>query len=240
MEKVSERMNVLTEGNGKNFVHCILNAVTKGYSDDTIIDDVLELVQSKEVSRGVLDSTPEALRSYASNFQRSLDNIAKEIEDIEFPEEQRIRRKDRNQESLKIDTEAPEDEDEIEEVDEDNEDEKVEIEDDDKDEEDQEDEKDVKVEEDWDKYEHNEKENKISGSLKIAFNQDMSIYKQGSKMNLSKSTLGYIQKNIFDYLHKEYPRVKSKLSTKIFKSNLIFDNLKKGEAQIKYEIKNAY
>ena len=60
MRKEAERTNVLVENNNKNFIHAIINAVAKGYSDETVIEDVLELVKANEISKGVLLSSPDS------------------------------------------------------------------------------------------------------------------------------------------------------------------------------------
>ena len=204
MEKTEEK-NILTEGNEKSFISSILNAVAKDYSDKVIIDDITKLANSNEISKGILLSTPDALRSYGENFNNTLQFIACEIENLS----EHICKES-------CDTCGCEDK------------------------QDEEEDSDIKIEEDEEKYSHDENNNKISGLLNISFNQDMRIYKQGTKINLKQSVKEHIQNKIFDYLKSEYPKLKAELSSTIFTSSLNFNDLKNGIAEISYEIEEAY
>ena len=283
MEKKAERLNVLTESNNKNFVHAILNAVTKGYSDNTIVEDVIELVKSNDISQGTLATAPEALRSYAESVMNSLSVIADEIDDIEVQDAQdrvvRRKRLEQNKEDDENENEEGEEEENEEGEEEENEDElngddknvieeemkrldgevsvieekkRRELEEVDEEDEDDEDEdlnyqsskiasKDnLVISEDWEKSGYRDNEKKIVGLLKLNFNQDMSLYKNENEISLGKSAVGHIKKRVFAYLKNEYPRIKVKLSSKIFKGNIIFEDLKEGKAQIQYEIDKPF
>jgi len=245
MDKKAERLNVLTENNnGKNFVHAILNAVTKGYSDNVVIDDVIDLVRQKEISKGILATAPEALRTYAKSIENSLIVIADEIEGIEIQEsqEQIIRRK-------KFENKVKENivEEEMEKIEENEEDQDEEGQEQNK-EETQEEEKttktasknEIKITEDFEQISHNEKENKLAGTLFIDFNQNMGIYKKGTSIVLGKSASDYVRNKIYGYFRNEYPQLKAQLTSKIFIGNIIFDNIKTGKATLNYEIKDAF
>lgn len=86
MKKDADRVNVLTEvitdNANSNFVHAVLNALMKGYSDKTIFFDIIELVRLDQISLGVLKTSPDVLRSYAKSFNESLNYIADKIEKI--------------------------------------------------------------------------------------------------------------------------------------------------------------
>ena len=47
--KVAERTNVLTESENKSFVHAIVNAVSKGYADKTVLEDILDLSEGRAI-----------------------------------------------------------------------------------------------------------------------------------------------------------------------------------------------
>lgn len=198
-----EEKNILTEGNHKNFISSILNAVAKDYSDKVIIDDISKLASSNEVSKGILLSTPEALRSYASNFSNTLNFIASEVENLN----EALHKEGCNCEDKQ---------------------------------EDEKEDSDITIDEDVEKYAHDETNNKFSGLLNVTFNQDMRIYKQGSKINLKQSVKEHVQEKIFNYLKSEYPKLKAELSSSIFTSSLNFNDLKNGIAEINYEIEGAY
>lgn len=286
MKKIAERTNVLIESNGggKNFVYAILNAVTKGYSDNVIVDDVIDLVRLNEISKGILATAPEALRSYGDSITNSLKVIADEIENIEIQDaqEQIVRRK--RIEEQKLEKENREDEEEnvvkeeledLEEDEEENENEEVEDEEDQAEEKLKELEEQVKdkeerakriqesqmeeqqpvkelmhhskigskseltFSEDWNESGYNEKANKIAGTLLIDFHQDMSKYKRGNRINLGTSVMAHIKNQIFSYFKAEYPKLKAELNDTIFKSNMIFDEIKAGKAKVEYEIEKA-
>ena len=236
-EKNAERKNVLLESENKNFVHAVLNAVTRGYSDKIVVDDIIELVRSKEVSKGVLTAAPEALREYARSFYNSLSYIADEVENLEIVDELQVIRKQReqkNQEDVEshfgdvendevfeedsMDEEAAADGDKLTEKPVD----------------------DIVVSEDMDKYTHNEDTNKISGVLQFTMNKDVTNLKNANKVELDKPTIEQLTKSAFTYLKAEYPKLKNELTDNIFKGNLVFKNLKTGNAEIVYEIEQAY
>jgi predicted nuclease with TOPRIM domain len=219
MEKKSERINVLTEGNNKNLVHAIVNAVSKGYSDNIIIDDILDLVRTNEVSQGVLSTCPQTLRSYSESISSSLNNIADEVEGIKIQQQEMVVERKKRFEEF----EKKEDDKNFEETQEKTSScEKI------------------SITENWEKTEYNENENKLAGVLLINFNQDMSFYKRSSTVSLGKSVVDYVNNKIFAYLKKEYPQLKAQLTDKIFKSQIEFCNVKIGKCQINFEIEGAF
>jgi len=229
------RLNVLVDSNegGKNFIHAILNAVNKGFADQTIIEDAIELAKANEVSKGTMLAAPDALREYAENYFTSLNLIADELSDLEFIEEQplNVKKKLKDDADMQINVDEDKYEDEDEEIDED---EKEEIEEFDF-------AKTASVTEDWDTYQFDKESNKIAGTIRISFNKNMSKFKDSNnKIKLNTATTENIKTQIFKYLRNEYPLLKAKLSSNIFKGNLIFKSLEKGRAEIGYEIDNAY
>ena len=106
MQKNSNRTNVLTESLGENananFMHSILNAVIKGYSDKTIFLDIVELVRLNQISEGVLKTSPIVLKSYAKEFSKTLEYIADKIEKIvEYRDKTKVN-SDEVEENVKI------------------------------------------------------------------------------------------------------------------------------------------
>jgi len=226
MKKKSERVNVLTEGNNKNLVHSIINAVTKGYSDNVIIDDVLDLVKSNEISQGILITCPETLRLYAENISKSLTNIADEVEGFKIQQqEMTVERKKRLEEQNENKHEDNDDFDF-----EESQDKTEKKSSSDK----------ILITEDWEKSGYNEKENKLAGILLINLNQDISFYKRGDKISLAKTAIDYLNNKIFSYLKNEYPQLKAQLNENIFKGQIEFVDIRNGIGQLKYEIQEAF
>jgi bisphosphoglycerate-dependent phosphoglycerate mutase len=227
-KKIAERTNVLTETENKSFIHAVINAVTKGYSDNTVLEDILDLVRRKEVSKGVIQAAPEALRAYGESINNSLKFLADQIDELEIIDEPTVRKKD---------IPAPKDEENV-------------VEEEMKSfEENQGSDKtasldkfsSLKVSEDWKKYDYNEKDNCMSGILKICFNQDMSKYKNASnKVILSENDLNDVLTKIFSYFSSEFKNLKANLSKEIFASEIKFSCLEKGEAEVKYSINGAF
>jgi len=242
MEKVSERSNVLTESKNQSFVHAVINAVTKGYADKIVLEDLMELVKKREVSKGVILSSPAALKAYGDSIKKSLDFIAEHLSKLEVIDEPTVRmKKDDDQDDENII------EEEIEQIDEDTGDKKKE----DKKEEKKEDKKEEKkssfvrfsnldVSELWDKYFYDDKQNKMSGILSLKFNEDMTKYKTGNSISLNSEDIKKITSKIYDYYKNEYKKLKANLDEKIFKSNIRFSSLEKGEAEVEYEIQGAF
>jgi hypothetical protein len=193
-----EQENIVQENSiaSTNVLTNLVSMVNSGLGNKDIFNYIDELIKGDNISEGIVLSLPDALRSYAENFSKSLNAIAEKMESLS-----------KNAKKVEIQKEADSD---------------------------------IKVEEFLDDYKHDEVANKISGKLKISFCQDMSIYKVGNKMNLKQSAVDFVKKNIFNYFHKEYPSHKAELSEKIFKGNIVFKNVKISEAELNYEIENAY
>jgi len=109
MEKRSNRINVLTESiqenANTNFLHAVLNAIIKGYSDQTIFFDIIELARLEQISDGVLKTAPAFLRSYSKEFSNTLNFLAEKIEKIsEFRDGTKIKKdkKDDDDDKKKI------------------------------------------------------------------------------------------------------------------------------------------
>jgi len=223
--KNAERTNVLTESKNKSFIHAVINAVTKGYADKTVLEDVLDLVRKKEVSKGVLLSSPEALREYAESFKNSLEFLATEIEQLEVVDEPIIQKKEQEEpsepnileEEMKVEEAVVEDKkasfDKFANLD---------------------------VKEDWDVYHYDEEKNCMTGLLKLNFNTDMKKHLVANKIILDKQDTEDIVNKIFSYYATEFKNFKANLTRDIFKTNLRFVSVDKGLAEIEYEIKGAF
>jgi hypothetical protein len=220
--KVAERTNVLTESENKNFIHAVINAVTKGYSDNTVLEDILDLVRRKEVSKGVIKAAPDALKAYGESLKNSLVFLADQIENLEIIDEPTVRRKEvQNNEENVVEEEMKK----VEETEKTASLEKF---------------GNLTVQEDWDKYVYDDKANVMSGLLKINFGCDMNKFVVSDKVILNKNDVNELLQKIYGYYQKEYQNLKSNLSTEIFKSNIRFVSAEKGEAEVEYEIKGAF
>lgn len=246
-KKVAERTNVLTETENKSFIHAVINAVTKGYADNTVLEDVLDLIRRKEISKGVIQSAPEALKSYGESIKNSLDFLAEQIEQFEIIDEPTVKRREAPK---KIEENVVEEEMKNEDVPEAPEAENPE---------DEEASSQVpgttgtaskkssiekfasmKVAEDWDKYTYDEKTNSMVGILKLNFCQDMSKFQSDDKVILAKEDIDEVLNRIYGYYSTEYKNLKAGLSTEIFKSDIKFSNIQKGLAEVEYEIQGAF
>jgi hypothetical protein len=221
-QKIAERTNVLTESKNKSFIHAVINAVTKGYADKTVLEDVLDLVRKKEVSKGVLLSSPEALREYAESFKNSLEFLATEIEQLEVVDEPIVQKKEQDEpnvveEEMKAEEAAGEDKkasfDKF---------------------------ANLSVKEDWDAYHYDEEKNCMSGLLKLNFNTDMKKHLVANKIVLDKQDTEDVVNKIFSYYATEFKNFKANLTRDIFKTNLCFTSVDKGLAEVEYEIKGAF
>jgi hypothetical protein len=220
-KKVAERTNVLTESENKSFIHAVINAVTKGYSDNTVLEDILDLVKRKEVSKGVINSAPEALRAYAESLRNSLVFLSEQIDDLDIVDELTVKRKNNNEENV-VEEEMKKDEptekkasfDKF---------------------------ADMKVSEDWDKYVYDEKKNVMSGELKLDFNMNMNKFRaSNNKVRLDTTDVDDVLGKIYSYFTTEFKNLKASLSQEIFKTDIKFSSLDKGEAVVEYEIKGAF
>lgn len=257
----SERINVLTETENKSFVHAIVNAVTKGYADNTIIEDIMDLVRRKEISKGVLQSSSDALRSYGDSFSTSLNFLADSIDQLEVIDEPMIRMKEKTQviedEISEEDENIPADDENVEENPDGNvvkkemeniEDKEQKIEDGATDNEEVVQNKKSSIEkfaslhvsEDWDRYKYDNKANVMSGLLVLSFNENMNNFKKDNKMNLPQNDVDVILNKVYSYCKNEFKKLKADLNPSIFKSNIRFIDLEKGKAEVDYEIKGAF
>jgi len=98
----------------------------------------------------------------------------------------------------------------------------------------------IKVSEIWENFKYDKQLNKISGVLTIDFDQDISGLIKNSSLVLASDDVLTIKQKTFEHIKNEYKNLKADLSDKIFKTNLIFNDIKTGKAEVKYEIENAY
>jgi hypothetical protein len=224
MEKKSERTNVLTETENKSFVHAVVNAVTKGYSDNTVLEDIIDLVRRKEVSKGVIQSTPGALRDVGRSINESLSFLANQIEELEIIDEPTVKRKIKDDGQNVVEEEMEKQEDETK-VDKTASIEKFAS---------------LVVSEDWEKYNYDKSVNIITGHLFIDFKQDMSSYGVSNKIALNQNDLDYILSSVYGYFNSEFKNLKANLTPDIFTSDAVFTSIDKGLVEVDYEIKEAF
>jgi hypothetical protein len=237
---VAERTNVITETENKSFIHAVINAVTKGYSDNTVLEDILDLVRRKEVSKGVITAAPEALKAYGESLKNSLDFLAEQIEELEIIDEPTVKKREKPKEEehtnvvedeMKNQGQGQEEKTEPEETTEATEKtaslEKF---------------ANLKISEDWDKYCYDDKKNCMTGILKLNFGQDMSkfLFKSCQKVILAKTDVEDILSKVYCYYGSEYKNLKAELTPEIFKTAIKFSNLEKGQAEVEYEINGAF
>lgn len=226
IEKIAERSNVLTETENKSFMHAVINAVTKGYSDNTILEDIIELVRRKEVSKGILQTAPETLRMYAESINNSLNFLSDQIDQLDVIDEPTVKRKEINKDDHNIIEEEMNKQQDDQGVDKKASFNKF---------------TNLIITEDWNRYSYNNLKNIMSGHLKICFNQDLTQYKNSNnKIILTKNDVEDTLSKIYAYFSSEFKNLKAELSPDIFKSDIKFDSLEKGEAFVDYEIKGAF
>jgi hypothetical protein len=235
--KVAERINVLTESENKSFIHAVVNAVAKGYSDKTVLEDILDLVRRKEISKGVLKSAPDALRSYGESINNSLNFLSQEIDDLDVVDELTINRKPKIEENV---VEQGMNNENVVQSDEKAEVEKEPV---------KESSKRASIEkfaelvisEDWDKYAYDQKQNSMIGILKLNFGENMSRFRANdNRIVLEKNDIENVLSKVYGYYTTEFKNLKADLSPAIFKSDIRFTSLEKGEAEVSYEIKGAF
>lgn len=220
MDKVSERSNVLTETENKSFIHAIINAVTKGYADNIVLEDVMDLVRRKEISKGVLLAAPDALRTYGKSLNDSLKFIADQIEQLEVIDEPTVTKK----QPVNVVEEEINKQDAGSVISKKTSIDKF---------------SNLEVSEDWSKYSYDKKTNIMSGHLKIDFKQDLTCFKNGNKIILSE--IDIVLNKIYDYLTNEFKHInKEALNCNIFKNDIKFVSVEKGIAETDYEIKGAF
>jgi hypothetical protein len=236
MNRVAERTNVLTETENKSFIHAVLNAVTKGYSDNTVLEDILDLVRRKEVSKGVIQAAPEALRSIGESIAQSLSFLAEQMENFEIIDETTVKKREKpNNDTNVVEQEMDKQEEKIES-------------------------KNaslnttdginftiamekfpnLEVSEDWNKYSYDKKTNNMTGILKLDFKQDMTSFKTANKIVLTENDIDEVLNKIYSYFTAEFKNLKASLKPEIFKGAVKFNSVEKGKAEVDYEIIGAF
>lgn len=225
MDKIAERTNVLTETENKSFVHAVLNAVTKGYSDNTVLEDIMDLVRRKEVSKGVIQSAPDALRSIGDSIQQSMTFLAEQIDEFEIIDEPTVKRKEKQEDDTNVV------EEEMNKQEEENAEKTASL---------------AKfssleVSEDWSQYSYDKKSNVMSGHLVVDFKQDMMpFFQDTNKIKLSSKELDTVLGKIYSYLEMEFKNLKATLTPEIFSTQMTFSSLEKGVAEVDYKIEGAF
>ncbi|MDD5650294.1 MAG: hypothetical protein PHF86_07760 [Candidatus Nanoarchaeia archaeon] len=222
MDKIAERTNVITESENKSFVHAVINAVTKGYSDNTVLEDIMDLVRRKEVSKGVILAAPDALKSYGESLANSLSFLAEQIKDLEIVDEPIVKKKVKDEEPNVVEQEMDKTEEATEK--------KASLQHF----------ANVEISEDWSKYFYDKKTNMMTGTLKIQFHQDMSSFKTANKIKIEQNDVDEILNKIYSYFGTEFKKLKATLTPEIFKTPVQFDSVEQGEAIVDYEIKGAF
>jgi len=234
-KKIAERTNVLTESENKSFVHAVINAVTKGYADNTVLEDILDLVRRKEVSKGVILAAPEALKTYGESLKNSLDFLADQINQLEIVDELTVTKKP-------IMEKLPEDQPNVVEEEMNKQEEATQAPEESTEKKASLDKfATLKISEDWDKYIYNDKQNKMTGLLKLNFAQNLNKYRtSGNKISLDKNDVEEITTKIYSYFTTEFKNLKANLTPEIFVTDVKFSSLDSGEAEVEYEIKGAF
>lgn len=88
MEKAANRENVLE---GDVLPNAILNAAIAGYDVDTIVQDVLETLETGEVSAGMWEITPGAIEDFVDSYQRKIQEIAARLRKYEYSDKPNVK-----------------------------------------------------------------------------------------------------------------------------------------------------
>lgn len=88
MEKTANRENVLE---GDVLPNAILNAAIAGYDVDTIVQDVLETLETGEVSAGMWEITPSAIEDFVDSYQRKIQEIAGRLRKYEYSDKPNVK-----------------------------------------------------------------------------------------------------------------------------------------------------
>jgi len=225
-KKIAERTNVLTETENTSFIHAVINAVTKGYSDHTVLEDIIDLVRRKEVSKGVIQTASDALREYGESLHNSLKFLADKIDELEIIDEPTVKQRQPNNDQNVVEEEMQQVEQQQQQQQQEKKSSNEKI-------------SSLKITEDWEKF--CQKDDSISGILKFSFNHDLSQYTKNNKVVLNEKDIDIVLSKVYSYFKSEFKNLKvSSLTRNIFKSSIRFTSLEKGEAEAEYEIKGAF
>ena len=88
MEKTANRENVLE---GDILPNAILNAALAGYDVDTIVQDVLETLETGEISAGMWEITPSAIEDFVDSYQSKIQEIAARLRKYEYSDKPNVK-----------------------------------------------------------------------------------------------------------------------------------------------------
>lgn len=88
MEKAANRENVLE---GDVLPNAILNAAIAGFDVDTIVQDVLETLETGEISAGMWEITPGAIEDFVDSYQRKIQEIAARLRKYEYSDKPNVK-----------------------------------------------------------------------------------------------------------------------------------------------------
>lgn len=88
MEKVANRENVLE---GDILPNAILNAAIAGFDVDTIVQDVLETLETGEISAGMWEVTPGAIEDFVDSYQTKIQEIAARLRRYEYSDKPNVK-----------------------------------------------------------------------------------------------------------------------------------------------------
>lgn len=83
-------MAILNLGKEGNLVEAVVNAITGGYRDDLVLEELAQAIEDEKVTKDQFESAAQALQLYKARFVDSIDNVTNAMSQFEFNEKQSI------------------------------------------------------------------------------------------------------------------------------------------------------
>lgn len=81
-------MAILEFKDGSDIVGAIVDAVTRGYREDLILNELAEAIESQKIDQQTFESSVDALRLFANRLSASINILADSMEQFEFHQPQ--------------------------------------------------------------------------------------------------------------------------------------------------------
>jgi|GEM_PF-6679135 len=75
---------------GSNVVEAIIEAVSSGYRDDLILEELAQAVEDELIAKEKFESAVDVLDLYLARFTESIDNISNAMRQFEFNEKRSV------------------------------------------------------------------------------------------------------------------------------------------------------
>lgn len=83
-------MAILNLGKDGSLVEVVVNAITGGYRDDLVLEELAQAIEDEKVTKEQFEAAVQALQLYKARFVDSLENITNAMSQFEFNEKQSI------------------------------------------------------------------------------------------------------------------------------------------------------